>query len=103
MPPEPNAPRRLTPIQAMNEALAEEMRRDEDVVLFGEDLGAFGGVWALSRRLQKEFGSLRVFDTPLSEAAIVGTGVGAAMAGLRPVIEIMYVDFTTCCMDPLVN
>jgi len=103
MPPEPNAPRRLTPIQAMNEALAEEMRRDEDVVVFGEDLGAFGGVWALSRRLQKEFGSLRVFDTPLSEAAIVGTGVGAAMAGLRPVIEIMYVDFTTCCMDPLVN
>ena len=103
MPPEPGAPRKLTPIKAMNEALAEEMRRDEDVVLFGEDIGAYGGVWALSKGLQKEFGPLRVFDTPLSEAAIVGTCTGAAMAGLRPVIEIMYVDFTTCCMDPLVN
>lgn len=103
MPPEPGAPRKLTPIKAMNEALAEEMRRDDDVVLFGEDIGAYGGVWALSKGLQKEFGPLRVFDTPLSEAALVGTCVGAAMAGLRPVIEIMYVDFTTCCMDPLVN
>lgn len=103
MPPEPGVPRKLTPIKAMNEALAEEMRRDEDVVLFGEDIGAYGGVWALSKGLQKEFGPLRVFDTPLSEAAIVGTGAGAAMAGLRPVIEIMYIDFTTCCMDPLVN
>jgi pyruvate dehydrogenase E1 component beta subunit len=103
MPPEPNAMRRLTPIRAMNEALEEEMHRDADVVLFGEDLGAYGGVWALSKGLQKKFGPQRVFDTPLSEAAIVGTATGAAMAGLRPVIEIMYVDFTTCCMDPLVN
>ncbi len=101
--PETGAPRKLTPIKAMNEALAEEMRRDDDVVLFGEDIGAYGGVWALSKGLQKQFGPLRVFDTPLSEAAIVGTCTGAAMAGLRPVIEIMYVDFTTCCMDPLVN
>jgi pyruvate dehydrogenase E1 component beta subunit len=103
MPPEPDAPRKLTPIKAMNEALDEEMRRDDDVVLFGEDIGAYGGVWALSKGLQKKFGPLRVFDTPLSETAIVGTCAGAAMAGLRPVIEIMYVDFTTCCMDPLVN
>lgn len=87
----------------MNEALDEEMRRDEDVVLFGEDIGAYGGVWALSKGLQKKYGPQRVFDTPLSEAAIMGTCVGAAMAGLRPVIEIMYVDFMTCCMDPLVN
>ncbi|NUQ66565.1 MAG: alpha-ketoacid dehydrogenase subunit beta [Pirellulales bacterium] len=101
--PETVAPRKLTPIKAMNEALAEEMRRDEDVVLFGEDIGAYGGVWALSKGLQKEFGPLRVFDTPLSEGAIVGTCTGAAMAGLRPVIEIMYVDFTTCAMDPLMN
>lgn len=102
MPPEPSA-RRLTPIKAMNEALDEELRRDPDVVLFGEDIGAYGGVWALSKGLQKKYGPLRVFDTPLSEGAIVGTCAGAAMAGLRPVIEIMYVDFTTCCMDPLVN
>jgi pyruvate dehydrogenase E1 component beta subunit len=87
----------------MNEAMDEEMQRDEDVVLFGEDLGAYGGVWALSKGLQKKFGPLRVFDTPLSEAAIMGTCAGAAMAGLRPVIEIMYVDFMACCMDPLVN
>jgi pyruvate/2-oxoglutarate/acetoin dehydrogenase E1 component len=87
----------------MNEALDEEMQRDDDVVLFGEDIGAYGGVWALSKGLQKKFGPLRVFDTPLSEAAIMGTCAGAAMAGLRPVIEIMYVDFLTCCMDPLVN
>ena len=87
----------------MNEALDEEMRRDDDVVLFGEDIGVYGGVWALSKGLQKKFGPVRVFDTPLSEAAIMGTCAGAAMAGLRPVIEIMYVDFMTCCMDPLVN
>ncbi|MBM3892627.1 MAG: dehydrogenase, partial [Verrucomicrobia bacterium] len=98
-----NATRKLTPIKAMNEALSEEMQRDENAVLFGEDIGAYGGVWALSKGLQKKFGERRVFDTPLSEAAIMGTAAGAAMAGLRPVIEIMYVDFMTCCMDPLVN
>ena len=95
--------RKLTPIKAMNEALTEEMQQDENVVLFGEDIGAYGGVWALSKGLQKKFGERRVFDTPLSEAAIMGTAAGAAMGGLRPVIEIMYVDFMTCCMDPLVN
>lgn len=103
MPPEQPALRNLTPIKAMNQALDEEMQRDEDVVLFGEDIGAYGGVWALSKGLQKKYGDKRVFDTPLSEAAIMGTCAGAAMAGLRPVIEIMYVDFMTCCMDPLVN
>ncbi len=103
MPNDVAAVRRLTPIRAMNEALDEEMRRDENVVLFGEDIGAYGGVWALSKGLQKKYGEARVFDAPLSEAAIMGTCAGAAMAGLRPVIEIMYVDFMTCCMDPLVN
>ncbi|MCX7825081.1 MAG: dehydrogenase E1 component subunit alpha/beta, partial [Verrucomicrobiae bacterium] len=102
-PPPQGATRKLTPIKAMNEALSEEMQRDENVVLFGEDIGAYGGVWALSKGLQKKFGERRVFDTPLSETAIMGTAAGAAMAGLRPVIEIMYVDFMTCCMDPLVN
>ena len=90
-------------IHVMNEAIDEEMKRDEQVALFGEDIGAYGGVWALSRGLQKKYGKTRVFDTPLSEGAIVGTATGAAMAGLRPVIEIMYMDFVTCCMDPLVN
>ena len=103
MPPPQTFKRRLTLIKAMNEALNEEMQQDDNVVLFGEDLGAYGGVWALSKGLQKKFGERRVFDTPLSEAAIMGAAAGAAMAGLRPVIEIMYVDFMTCCMDPLVN
>ena len=103
MPTEAVQTRTIKPIKAMNEALDEAMARDEDVVVFGEDMGAYGGVWALSKGLQKKYGKTRVFDTPLSEAAIVGTCVGAAMAGLRPVIEIMYVDFTTVCMDPLAN
>ena len=103
MPTEAVQTRTIKPIKAMNEALNEAMARDEDVVVFGEDMGAYGGVWALSKGLQKKYGKTRVFDTPLSEAAIVGTCVGAAMAGLRPVIEVMYVDFTTVCMDPLAN
>jgi len=103
MPREQATLRKLTPIKAMNKALDEELQHDDDVVLFGEDIGAYGGVWALSKGLQKKYGDQRVFDTPLSEAAIMGTCAGAAMAGLRPVIEIMYVDFMTCCMDPLIN
>lgn len=95
--------RKIKPIKAMNEALNEEMARDDDVVLFGEDIGEYGGVWALSKGLQKKYGETRVFDTPLSECAIMGACTGAAMAGLRPVIEIMYVDFMTIAMDPLVN
>ena len=89
MPTEAVQTRTIKPIKAMNEALDEAMARDEDVVVFGEDMGAYGGVWALSKGLQKKYGKTRVFDTPLSEAAIVGTCVGAAMAGLRPVIEVM--------------
>ena len=103
MPTEATALRKLKPIVAMNEALNAAMAADDDVVLFGEDIGAYGGVWALSKGLQKKYGEARVFDTPLSECAIMGACAGAAMAGLRPVIEIMYVDFMTIAMDPLVN
>lgn len=103
MPTEATALRKLKPIVAMNEALNAAMAADDDVVLFGEDIGAYGGVWALSKGLQKKYGEIRVFDTPLSECAIMGACAGAAMAGLRPVIEIMYVDFITIAMDPLVN
>lgn len=103
MPTEATALRKLKPIVAMNEALDAAMAADDDVVLFGEDIGAYGGVWALSKGLQKKYGEARVFDTPLSECAIMGACAGAAMAGLRPVIEIMYVDFMTIAMDPLVN
>jgi pyruvate dehydrogenase E1 component beta subunit len=94
---------RLKMVRAMCEAFEEELDRDPTVCLFGEDVGEFGGVFSTSARLQKRFGARRVFDTPLSEAAIVGTAVGAAMTGLRPIAEIMYIDFITVGIDPLVN
>jgi len=93
----------LKMIRAMCEAFDEELARDERVCLFGQDVGEFGGVFGTSALLQKKHGRRRVFDTPLSEAAIIGTAVGAAMTGLRPVAEIMYVDFITVGIDPLVN
>lgn len=95
--------RKLKLMKALNEAVNEEMARDDTVCLFGEDIGAYGGVWGLSVGLQKKYGSRRVFDTPLAESAIIGTAVGAAMAGMRPVAELQYIDFVTECMDPLVN
>lgn len=88
---------------AMCQAFDEELQRDGSVCLFGEDVGVFGGVFGTSVSLQQKYGERRVFDTPLSEAAIIGTAVGAAMSGLRPVAEIMYVDFLTVAMDPLIN
>jgi pyruvate dehydrogenase E1 component beta subunit len=93
----------LKTIKALREAIDEEMARDSRVCLFGEDIGSYGGVWGLATGLQKKYGKQRVFDTPLSESAIVGTAVGAAMAGLRPVAELQYVDFVSECMDPLMN
>jgi len=90
-------------IRALCEAFDEEMARDERVCLFGEDVGKYGGVFGTSTKLQKKYGRSRVFDTPLSEAAIIGTAVGAAMTGLRPIAEIMYLDFITVGMDPLIN
>ncbi|PSR20529.1 MAG: dehydrogenase [Sulfobacillus acidophilus] len=89
--------------QAINEALQEEMSRDETIVLMGEDIGVYGGAYGATRGLVEQFGSDRVRDTPISEAAIAGAAVGAAMNGLRPVMEIMYVDFTPLAMDQLAN
>ena len=93
----------LKMVRAMCEAFNEELARDERVCLFGQDVGEFGGVFGTSALLQKKHGARRVFDTPLSEGAIIGTAVGAAMTGLRPVAEIMYLDFITVGIDPLVN
>ena len=90
-------------ITALREAFDEELQRDPSVCVFGEDVGEHGGVFSTSVKLQRKYGRHRVFDTPLSEAAIIGTAVGAAMTGLRPVAEIMYVDFITVAMDPLIN
>ncbi len=89
--------------QAIQEALREEMARDPKVFLMGEDIGLYGGAYGATRDLITEFGEERVRDTPISEATIGGAAVGAAMAGLRPVAEIMYVDFTPLAMDQIAN
>jgi pyruvate/2-oxoglutarate/acetoin dehydrogenase E1 component len=89
--------------EAVRDALREEMRRDERVFLLGLDIGRFGGTYKATEGLWEEFGDERVRDTPLSEAAIAGAAVGAAMTGMRPVAEIMYIDFTTIAMDQIVN
>jgi pyruvate/2-oxoglutarate/acetoin dehydrogenase E1 component len=89
--------------EALNQALAEEMRRDERVFVIGEDVGVFQGAFKVTEGLLDEFGERRVRDTPISENTIVGTGVGAAMAGLRPVVEIMTVNFSLLAMDQIVN
>ncbi|UGS35574.1 alpha-ketoacid dehydrogenase subunit beta [Capillimicrobium parvum] len=89
--------------QAVNEALREEMELDGRVVVFGEDLAKAGGTFGQTRGLLDRFGPERVRDTPISEQAMVGAAVGAAMAGLRPVVEILYIDFLGIASDPLVN
>jgi len=93
----------MTIAAAVSAAQAEEMRRDEKVFLMGEDVGLYGGAYQATRGLSAEFGTERVIDTAISEAAIAGTAVGAALRGMRPVAEIMYVDFVTIAMDQLVH
>jgi pyruvate dehydrogenase E1 component beta subunit len=90
-------------IKAINEALHEEMARDESVFIIGEDVGAPGGAFGGTRGLLQAFGERRVKDTPISESAIMGLALGAAMKGLRPVVEIMFADFLPVCMDQIVN
>lgn len=90
-------------VWAINEAMAEEMDRDERVVLIGEDVGTPGGSFGASRGLYERFGPERVIDTPISEAAIMGMAAGAAACGLRPIVEIMFMDFMAVCMDGIVN
>jgi pyruvate dehydrogenase E1 component subunit beta len=88
---------------ALNAALREELRRDERVLLMGEDIGVFGGAFKVTAGLLEEFGERRVRDTPISENTIVGMGVGAAMAGLRPVVELMTINFALLAFDQIVN
>ena len=95
--------RQITYKEALKEAMREEMIRDESVFLLGEDIGKYGGVYAVTKGLFDEFGPQRVKDTPLAEAVIVGAATGAAAVGARPVAEIMYVNFMTFCMDQIVN
>jgi len=89
--------------EALNQALREEMQRDESVVLMGEDIGVFNGAFKVTAGLLDEFGEKRVRDTPISENTIVGMGVGAAMTGLRPVVELMTINFSLLAMDQVVN
>jgi len=89
--------------QALNEAMREEMRRDETVIIMGCDVGIRGNPFGVTKGLYDEFGPLRVRDTPISEAAIVGTCLGAAATGLRPIAEILYSDWITLAMDQIVN
>jgi 2-oxoisovalerate dehydrogenase E1 component len=95
--------RNLTYAQAVNEALRTELRARTEMVLYGEDIAVPGGVFGVTRGLHKEFGVERVFDTPITESAILGSAIGAAMTGLRPVVEIMWADFMLVALDQLVN
>ncbi|PYE51837.1 alpha-ketoacid dehydrogenase subunit beta [Deinococcus yavapaiensis] len=90
-------------IQALNLGIREEMRRDETVVLFGEDVGARGGVFLATEGIQAEFGKKRVFDTPLSEASIVGAAVGMAVRGMRPIAEIQFADYMGPAFDQIIS
>lgn len=95
--------REIKYVEAINEALREEMARDEKVVVFGEDVAEQGGAFQATKGLFNEFGAKRVKNTPISEVAIVGTGIGAAAAGLRPAIELMFDDFLFVAGDQIVN
>ena len=93
----------LTYLDAIREALAEEMRRDPKVFVLGEDVGAYGGAFGATQGLYEEFGELRVLDTPISESAIIGISIGAALRGYRPVAEMQFADFISCGFDQIVN
>lgn len=93
----------ITYSTAIRQAMCEEMRRSPEVFLMGEDVGVFGGVWGVSHDMLEEFGPDRVRDTAISEIAIVGSGLGAAMMGMRPIVEIMFGDFLMCAGDQIVN
>ncbi|MFN8202339.1 MAG: alpha-ketoacid dehydrogenase subunit beta [Solirubrobacteraceae bacterium] len=96
-------PNTMTYLQAISDALREEMRADDRVLLMGEDIGVFGGAFKVTDGFIDEFGPERVMDTPLAESGIIGTAVGAAVVGLRPVCEMQFSDFVSCGFDQLVN
>jgi 2-oxoisovalerate dehydrogenase E1 component beta subunit len=93
----------ITYLEAIRQALADEMARDERVFLMGEDVGVYGGAFKATEGLLEKHGEQRVIDTPISEAAIVGSAIGASYMGLRPVCEVQFIDFIACCFDMLTN
>jgi pyruvate dehydrogenase E1 component beta subunit len=98
-----HATRRLTTSKAMVEALAQEMERDPAVFYMGEDVGAYGGIFGSTTGLLERFGPERIIDTPISETAFIGLGIGAAVEGMRPVVELMFADFMGVCLDQIYN
>ncbi|GAA5344155.1 pyruvate dehydrogenase E1 component beta subunit [Planifilum fimeticola] len=100
---ETTAKRMLTGNKAMAEAIAQEMERDPRVFVMGEDVGKYGGIFGSTEGLLKKFGPSRVLDTPISETAFIGAAIGAAAEGMRPVVELMFVDFFGVCMDQIYN
>ena len=96
-------PKDVTYLDAIREALVEEMRRDPKVFVLGEDVGAYGGAFGVTQGLFDEFGEMRVIDTPISESAIIGVSIGAALRGYRPVAEMQFSDFISCGFDQIVN
>jgi pyruvate dehydrogenase E1 component beta subunit len=97
------AGRKLTTARALAEGIAQEMERDPSVVVLGEDIGAYGGIFGSTGGLLDQFGPQRVLDTPISETAFIGLGIGAAVEGMRPIVELMFVDFFGVAMDQIYN
>src|SRR5881396_1335228 len=93
----------MTYREAVRDALARAMRKDDDIFVMGEDIAEMGGSMGVTQGMLEEFGPERIRNTPISEMAIVGAGIGAAMQGMRPIVEIMYEDFTTLAMEQIVN
>ena len=93
----------LTYLEAVRQAMLEEMEKDDRVFILGEDVGAYGGAFRATAGLLEKFGERRVIDTPVSETAIVGAAIGAALMGMRPIAEMQFIDFIACAFDPLVN
>ncbi len=94
---------KITYLEAIRDALWEEMEQDENVFLLGEDIGAYGGAFKVTEGFIQQFGPKRVLDTPMAETAIAGAAIGAALMGMRPVAEMQFADFISCCFDQLVN
>jgi pyruvate/2-oxoglutarate/acetoin dehydrogenase E1 component len=95
--------RKITYREALREAMRQEMRVDDSIIMIGEDIGRYGGAYKVTQGLFEEFGPERVIDTPIAETGITGAALGAALAGLRPIAEIMYIDFSFLCMDQIFN
>lgn len=95
--------REITYLEAVREAMSQEMRQNDDVFILGEDIGVYGGAFGVTRGMIEEFGPERIRNTPISEAAIAGGAVGAALTGMRPILELQFSDFITIAMDQIVN